>query len=64
MLKSGWYFEMNDLIESGYIQLAEDSRDLANIIKNKKISSKKINIDYLFKSDALKNINSKINDLL
>ena len=43
VLKDGWYFEMNDLIQNEFILFAENYSELENIIKNKK--SRKVNID-------------------
>ena len=49
VLKDGWYFEMNDLIQNEFILFAENYSELENIIKNKKESRKKVNIDEIFK---------------
>ena len=55
---------MNDLIQNEFILFAENYSELENIIKNKKESRKKVNIDEIFKKNALHNIKLEIEKLI
>ena len=58
--KTGWYYEMLDLIQSGYFLLGESENDVINMINSKKKAKSLINIDEIYQPDPEKKIRSNI----
>jgi len=62
VLKSGWYNEMNTLIEDGYVKLAKNENEVFKIISGHKRNINRSNIS-LFKKNFSYNLKKFINSL-
>lgn len=61
VIKHGWYIEMLDWIENGNMLLAEDKDHLTSIFKNKIEPNNPVDIEKIFKSNAIENYSHEIN---
>ena len=64
VFKKGWFFEMNDYIDSGLFMSGDTSEVIIEIIKSNRISKSQITSNDIFKSNSLDLINISIKEII
>ena len=62
--KIGWFFEMNDYIEDGLFLSADTSREVIELISNKKKASESIKSNSVFKEESLYLTNKSVKEII